>query len=123
MKFNVDKCKVMHICPHNLKHKYSMSGKKLIPVTEKRDFDVIISNGNKMLGMISRTISYKNQHSMVKLFNAFVRPHLEYVVQFWSPFHRKVVIKFEKVPRRATKLIPSLRNKSYEDRLRELNLY
>ena len=60
---------------------------------------------------------------MLKLFNAFVIPHLEYAIQFCSPFLRKDVIKLEKVQRRATKLIPSLRNKSYEDRLRELNLY
>ena len=114
-----------------------MSGKKLIPVTEERDLGVIISNdlksskqctdaakkGNKMLGMISRTISYKSRHSILKLYNALVRPHLEYSVQFWSPYLRKDIIKLEKVQRRATKLIPSLRNKSYEDRLRELNLY
>ncbi|KAG0435367.1 hypothetical protein DMUE_4760 [Dictyocoela muelleri] len=60
---------------------------------------------------------------MLKLFNAFVRPHLEYAVQFGSPFLRKDVIKLEKVQRRATKLLPSLRNKSYEGWLRELNLY
>ncbi|KAF9756139.1 hypothetical protein NGRA_3327 [Nosema granulosis] len=60
---------------------------------------------------------------MLKLFNAFVRPHLEYAVQFWSPFLRKDVIKLEKVQPRATKLIPSLRNKLYEDRLRKLDLY
>ncbi|KAG0420557.1 hypothetical protein EQH57_0097 [Dictyocoela roeselum] len=76
-----------------------------------------------MMGMISRTISYKNKDSTVKIYNAIVRPHLEYSVQFWSPCLRKDVIKLKNVQRIATKLIPSLRNKSYEDRLGELNLY
>ena len=38
-------------------------------------------------------------------------------------FMRKDVIKLEKVQHRATKLIPALRNKSYEDRLTDLNLF
>lgn len=137
MKFNVDKCKVMHIGHHNPKHEYFMAGKKLIPVTEEKDLGVIISSdlksskqcndaskkANKMLGMISRTISFRTKYNILKLYNAFVRPHLEYSVQFWSPYLRKDIIKLEKVQRRATKLIPSLRNKSYEERLRHLNLY
>ncbi|KAF9761090.1 hypothetical protein NGRA_2864 [Nosema granulosis] len=115
----------MHIGPHNLKHEYSMSGKKLVPVTEEVDLGVIICNDlksskqcndaakkdYKMRGMMFRIISYKNQLSKLKLFIAFVRPHLEYAVHFWSPFLRKDVIKLEKFQRRATKLIPSLRNK------------
>ena len=76
-----------------------------------------------MLGMINRTMVYKTRYNMVALYNAFVRPHLEYSVQFWSPYMRKDVIKLEKVQHRATKLIPALRNKSYEDRLRDLNLF
>ena len=114
-----------------------MSGKILIPVAEDRDLGVIISNdlksskqcndaakkGNRMLGLISRSISNRSKYNVLKLYYAFVRPHLEYSVQFWSPYLRKDVIELEKIQRRATKLIPSLRSKSYEDRLRQLNLY
>ena len=38
-----------------------------------------------MLGMIKRTISYKKPEIMVRLYNALVRPHLEYCVSVWSP--------------------------------------
>ena len=114
-----------------------MAGKNLITITEECDLGVIINNdlksskhcssaakkANRMLEMISRTVSYKTKFNVLKLYNAFVRPHLEYAVQFWSPYLRKDINKLEKVQRRATKLIPSLRNKSYENRLRELNLY
>ena len=57
------------------------------------------------------------------MYNALVRPHLEYAVQFWSPSQRKVIERLEKVQARATKLIPSIRHMSYERRLAELNLY
>ncbi len=51
-----------------------------------------------------------------------MRPHLEYAVQFWSPHHAKDVGKFEGVQRRAAEMIPSLRHKSYEERLSRQNL-
>ncbi len=54
---------------------------------------------------------------------SLVRPHLEYAVQFWSPRYRKDTAKSETVQRRATKLITSLRNKSYEESLARLNLF
>ncbi len=43
-------------------------------------------------------------------------------MQFWSPHHAKDIAKIEGVQRRATKMIPSLRNKPYEERLSHLNL-
>ena len=52
----------------------------------------------------------------------YVRPHLEYDAPVWSP-HRKQDLKIvEKIQRRATKLIPELKNVRYEDRLFKLNL-
>ncbi len=44
-------------------------------------------------------------------------------MQFWSPHHAKDIVKLEGVQRRATKMIPSLRNKPYEERLAYLNLF
>ena len=51
-----------------------------------------------------------------------VIPHLEYSVQAWRPHYRKDIDLIEKVQRRATKLIPQLRDRSYEDRLIFLDL-
>lgn len=137
MEFNLDKCKVMHVGFNNDHQKYYLEGQELKPVDQEKDLGVIISSdlkagkqcqeaakkANKMLGMISRTIAYKTPYNITKLYNAFVRPHLEYCVQFWSPHYRKDITSLEKVQRRATKLIPALRRKSYEDRLRELKLF
>ncbi len=45
------------------------------------------------------------------------------MVQFWSPHHVKDIAKLEGVQRRATKMIPSSRNKSFEERLSILNMF
>ena len=137
MKFNLDKCKVLHIGSSNDRARYSMNGSELIKVDEERDLGVTISHdlkpskqcsqvvktANKLLGFIGRTFEFKSEKVILTLFNALVRPHLEYCVQFWSPYYRKDIEKLERVQRKATKMIPRLRNKTYEERLKELNLF
>ncbi len=57
------------------------------------------------------------------MYISLVRPHLEYAVLFWSPHHAKGIAKLEAVHRWATKMIPSLRSKSYDERLAQINLF
>ena len=79
---------------------------------------VAASKGNQILGMIRRNISYKEKGLIVPLHRAIVRPHLEYCIQAWRPYCSKDIDMLEKIQRRATKLIPGLRDLSYEERLR-----
>jgi hypothetical protein len=137
MPFNVSKCTAMHMGRKNVETEYNMSGWKLVKSSNGKDLGVTISNdlkpskqcleavkqANRMLGLISRSFEFKSQKVILTLYNALVRPHLEYAVQFWSPQLAKDKDLLERVQRRATKLISNLRNKSYEVRLIECNLF
>ena len=137
MSFNIDKCHVLHIGSHNPNVNYVMNHSELKSVDEEKDLGVIISKNlkphnqiskvvktaNKLVGFIGRTFSFKSEKVILTLYNSLVRPHLEYCVQFWSPYYKKDIEKLEKIQRRVTKMIPRLRNKSYENRLKDLDLF
>ena len=77
----------------------------------------------EFLSIIARGMEFKNSEIMFQLYKVLVRPHLEYCVQFWSPYLRKVILALEGVQRRFTRLIPELRGLAYEERLSRLGLY
>ena len=56
------------------------------------------------------------------MYKAIVRPHLEYCIQAWRPYRKKDIDKLERIQRRATKMIPELRDLSYESRLLQCGL-
>ena len=137
LNFNGDKCKVMHVGQNNIKYSYKLQEKNLLKVTEEKDLGVIVRSdlkcstqccvasrkANTILGFIARNFDCKAPEVITRLYTSLVRPHLEYAVQFWSPHYLKDKNKLESVQRRATKLIPSIRNLSYEERLKRLNLF
>ena len=137
MKFNLSKCKVLHIGSNNDQVQYEMNGHILESVNKEKDLGVTISNdlkpgkhcsevvktANRLVGFIGRTFENKSETVLLKLYNSLVRPHLEYCVQFWSPYYQKDVDKLERVQRRLTKMIPRLRDMPYEERLKNLNLF
>jgi ribonucleases P/MRP protein subunit RPP40 len=127
MLFNTDKCKVMHIGLKNTRQAYYMNGTTLEAVHEEHDLGIIVRNdlrcanqcakvvkqANRTLGMIKRSFTHLHQHTVLLL----VRPHLEYCVQAWRPYLQKDNNLLESVQRRATKLIPYLTGKPYQDRI------
>ena len=56
------------------------------------------------------------------LYKSFVRPHMEFAIQVWSPYLKRDIECLERVQRRAAKLVKEFRKLSYEDRLCKLKL-
>ena len=52
---------------------------------------IAASKGNQILGLIRRTITYKENQLIVPLYKAIVRP--EYCIQAWRPYHKKDIDK------------------------------
>ena len=72
--------------------------------------------------MTTTFIENKEKELIIPLYKTIVRPHLEYCIQAWRPYRKKDIDMLERVQRRATKMIPKLRNISYEMRLKECGL-
>ena len=80
------------------------------------------TKNQKNLGLIRRNIVYKENELIIPLYKTIVTPHLEYCIQAWRPYRKKDVDMLEIVQRRTTKMIPKLRNISYEMRIKEYGL-
>ena len=136
LPFNAKKCKCMHFGHNNPNHTYVLDGQVLEAITNEKDLGVMVDNklnfhvhaatatkkANQILGVIKRTYKTRDEHTIGTLYKAMVRCHLEYGNAVWGPCHMGDLKLVEGVQRRATKLIPRLRDMPYEDRLRELKL-
>ena len=137
MKFNVQKCKVMHLGARNRIFNYFLGGQQLMTVDEERDLGVVLSSSLKcsaqcssvyrkagqILGMMGRVICYRSRDVLLRLYKALVRPHLEYCVQAWAPYYDKDKRLLEKIQHRFTRMIPGLASLPYRQRLQELGLW
>ena len=124
MLLNFGKCKCIHIGHGNMDEEYKMEDVVLGKTTQEKDLGVTFSadmkvseqcriaasKGNQILGLIRRTIMYKEKQLIVPMYKAIVRPHLEYCIQAWRPYCKKDIDKLERIQRRATIMIPELRD-------------
>ena len=56
------------------------------------------------------------------LFSMILLPHIEYAHSVWNPFFKGNIENMEKVQKRATKLVISLKYLTYKERLEQLKL-
>ena len=79
-------------------------------------------SAKRVLWSIRNTFQYLNEETFLLLYKSLVRPLLEYAQEVWHCQLVMDIISVESVQRRATKLLPALRNLPYSDRLRQLHL-
>ena len=135
MKFNADKCKVLHIGPienQNPQYEYRMCDTCLEDVREEKDLGVIVNEklkfdthtvtqankSNKVIGLMRRTFDNLDEEMLVLRYKSLVRPHLEYCHAVVYPQYVKLENILEAVQIRATRLVPKIRNKEYPERLK-----
>ena len=61
-------------------------------------------------------------HLLVLAFVTYVRPVVEYNTVIWSPFNKCDIERVEKVQRRFTKWLPGLKDLTYSQRLKVIDL-
>ena len=141
MEFNAKKCKIMHFGRTNPHHRYCMggyapAGTVLDEVSNEKDIGVIVSDtlkpsnqcaraakrANSILGQMRRAFHYRDKVVWVRLYKTYVRAHLEFAVQSWSPWYTKDIDLLEQVQKRTVDMVIGLRAKTYEGKLKELGL-
>ena len=135
MNFNIDKCSVIHFGQQNRKYEYTMNNQVVSSNSSQRDLGVILSEtskpsiqcataakkANQVLGRITKAFTCYKKDTMLLIYKAFVRPHLEHAVTAWSPWLRKDIDLIEAVQHRATRRMSDVHG-SYAERLSQLRL-
>ena len=140
LKFNLEKCKVLHIGCNNTKYDYKLNSQGLKKITEKCDLRVVfndsfnftnqilsaVSKANQKIGWTMRNILSRSGYVITRVYKTLIRPHLEYCTQAWAPVARhgnwSLILKLESVQRKVTRLISDLKDLSYKERLESLGL-
>ena len=136
MKFNVAKCKIMHVGRNNPKYEYSMAGIKLNEVEEEKDIGVTIQSNLKpskhcqkiagtasaVLRQLTKNFHYRDKNIFKKLYIQYVRPHVEFASPAWSPWLEADKALLEKVQIKAVNMVAGLKGGTYEEKCKELGL-
>ena len=81
------------------------------------------NKASAMLGLINRTIQFKDKYVLTNLYKSIVRPSVEYCISAWSPHFNKDKVLIERIQHRFTRMIPGMKELTYENRLRKLKLW
>jgi len=131
LKFNRLKCKLMHL-QHHMHTKYHITHDNqewnIQSVQQEKDLGVLTSSdlavshqcleaasrANRVLGIVRWQLKALDKESFLIIYEGFVRPHLEYAIQAWTPYLCRHIDCLEKVQGRATKLMEGFHKLPYE---------
>ena len=99
MPFNESKCKDLHFESRNPNISYILNDVELKSVDREKGIGILIDDklkfhrhsaaatkkGNQMLGILKRSYISRDAFTIITLYKAVVRPHLEYGNIIWGP--------------------------------------
>ena len=129
MKFNPEKCYVIHVTKKKipLKFDYLLHSHILQPVDNSKYLDVTISNdldwgphindittkANKTLGFLRRNMKNCTRKVNKLTYTSLVRPVVEYSSLVWNPSKNQQISEVEQIQRKAARYVFN----DYRDRL------
>ena len=137
LSFNESKCHILTVQKQNShNHNYTFGSNTLEHVITEKDLGITVdstlifkvhvqnisSKANQIVGMIKHNFYTFTPKVVCLLYKSLNRPTLEYGSCVWSPNLAYLQAQLEQVQHRATKLIPELAVKPYEERLKLLKL-
>jgi hypothetical protein len=138
MKIHPEKLFGMEIggCRENPQYDYTMGPMTVRHSSIERDIGVEVDDklsfsghietqvkkANMKAGWLRRTFKFLTPSLFRPLYMQVVRSQLEFAVSVWSPFQKQYIDKIEQVQERSTKMLPGFRHRTYEERLKLLNL-
>ena len=91
-------------------------------LSPEKHINKVVGETYNLLRNIRIAFAYLDEDMMRKIFVTLIRPKLEYAAVVWSPWLKKDIGRIERIQRAATKMVLRLKDFTYEERLRELNL-
>ena len=140
LKFNKDKCKVLHLGKNNPKNKYFIGSENERVELEETDLEKdlgifidpnldfkkhiksIVKKASFLSYKILKNFTYRDSNILIPLFKSLIRPILEYGNSVWTNGLKKYRNLVENVQRKFTKHIKGLNEIAYEDRLSKIKL-
>jgi len=110
--------------------------KELESMHQERDLGVIVTSdlksssqclksaatARKVIAMVRRTLRNLDIADFRLIYKTYIRPHMEFCIQAWSPNFVKDIDVLERVQKAATNLVPMLRKYNYATRLRIIGI-
>ena len=79
-----------------------------------------VNKANQIAGLMRRSFVHLDTRTFSLLFKSLIRPRVEYASSVLSPYKKKDIEIVENVQRRATRMLPQMKDLNYEERLRKL---
>ena len=132
----VDKSACLHYGNHNPQFSYDINGDIIksspecadLGVTRSADFSYrqhinkICLKASRLSAMLLRVFVSRDKATLMRLFNSYVRPTIEYASPIWSPTELGLRAQLERIQRRFTRRLFGQDSPDYETRLCEFGV-